>query len=86
MNLIFQAPFSGDGVDAASSALKKLGAIEPINPGYGASWAFAGYKGDHQNKSWVSQIYRPRYQGPAMISDMVNTPASDMGKPMVDNY
>lgn len=70
----------GEGVSAASSALKRLGAVEPINPGHGCSWAFAGYKGNHRDKSWVSQIYRPRYQGPAMISDTINTPAADMGK------
>ena len=76
MNIII---FPGDGVDAASDALKKLGAVEPIKPGHRSSWAFAGYKGNHHSKSWVSQIYRPRYQGPAMMSDMINTPASDMG-------
>ncbi|XP_057306663.1 catenin alpha-2-like isoform X2 [Hydractinia symbiolongicarpus] len=75
---------SGEGVSAANSALKRLGAVEPINPGHGCSWAFAGYKGNHRDKSWVSQIYRPRYQGPAMISDTINTPAADMGKILVE--
>ena len=63
----------------ARQALKRLGAVEPINPGPRSSWAFAGFSGDHENKDWISQVSRPRRQGPAMISDMINTPAADMG-------
>ena len=59
--------------------MKRFGAKD-IDAPYGASWAFAGYKGEHENKGWVTEVARPRYQGPAMISDMINTPAADMGK------
>ncbi|XP_066916590.1 catenin alpha-2-like [Clytia hemisphaerica] len=69
----------GDGIKAAAEALKRFGAKDVDAP-YGASWAFAGYKGDHENKGWVTEVARPRYQGPAMISDMINTPAADMGQ------
>lgn len=71
--------FKGDAVKLAADALRALGAYEPIDPGYSSSWSFAGYKGDYDNKEWVSQVTRPRYQGPSMISDMINTPAADMG-------
>jgi hypothetical protein len=60
--------------------LKQFGVHEPIDVGYGASWAFVGYKGNHSSKQWVSEVTRPRYQGPAMLSDMINTPAADMGR------
>lgn len=69
----------GEGAQAAEESLKRLGAKEDVNIGYGASWAFAGFKGDHSSKEWVAEVTRPRYQGPSMISNMINTPAADKG-------
>ena len=70
----------GKGVEKAEAALKRLGAVEPVDPGPKGSWAFAGFKGAHHTKNWVTQVTRPRYHGPAMISDLINTPAFDQGK------
>ena len=69
----------GEGILAAAESLKRLGAKEDVNIEYGASWAFAGFKGDHSSKDWVAEVTRPHYQGPAMISNMINTPAADKG-------
>ena len=71
--------FLGKGVEKAEAALKKLGAVEPMDPGFKGSWAFAGFKGAHHTKNWVTQVTRPRYHGPAMVADMINTPAADQG-------
>lgn len=71
--------FLGKGALAAVEALKKLGVKEEVIIEYGASWTFAGFKGDHFTKEWVAEVTRPRYQGPAMISNMINTPAVDKG-------
>ena len=71
--------FLGSGVEKAEAALKKLGAVEPVDPGYKGSWAFAGFKGAHHTKNWVTQVARPRYHGPAMVADMIDTPAADQG-------
>ena len=70
---------AGKGAEKAEAALKKLGAVEPMDPGYKGSWAFAGFKGAHHTKNWVTQVSRPRYHGPAMVADMINTPAADQG-------
>ena len=71
---------TGKGVEMAADSLKNLGAVEPFNPGYRNAWAFAGYKGNYTSKLWVSQVSRPRFEGPCNLSDMINTPAADMGK------
>ena len=71
--------YTGKGIEKAEGALKKLGAVEPLDPGHKGSWAFAGFKGPHHTKNWVTQVTRPRYHGPAMVADMINTPAADQG-------
>lgn len=59
--------------------MKRLGVKEDVNIEHGASWAFVGLKGDHYSKEWVAEVSRPRYEGPSMISNMINTPAADKG-------
>ena len=70
---------SGNGIMAASNVLKSLGAVEPIKLGPHDTWAFAGYKGGYKIKSWVAQSSVPSHKGPAVISNLINSPAAEIG-------
>ena len=50
----------------AISALKRLGAREPIILEYRSSFALAGFAGS-ELPSWVSQAQNKRYKGPSVL-------------------
>ena len=50
----------------AISALKRLGAREPIILEYRSSFALAGFAGT-ELPSWVSQAQNKRYKGPSVL-------------------
>ena len=58
-------------VDDAVDALKSLGATEPLNPGYRASWILLGFKGTGERPSWIKQAWNQRYFGPTYLSAKV---------------
>ena len=51
----------------AVAALKSLGAVEPVNPGYRGSWLLVGYKGPGAKPLWRQQAHAPRGAGPSEI-------------------
>ena len=51
----------------AISALKRLGAREPIILEFRSSFALAGFAGSGL-PSWVSQVQNKRYKGPSVLS------------------
>ena len=55
-------------VNDADSALKSLGATEPLNPGHRGSWLLVGYKGTGERPTWIRQAWKPRYRGPVYLS------------------
>ena len=51
----------------AISALKRLGAREPIILEFRSSFALAGFAGSSGLPSWVSQAQNKRYLGPSVL-------------------
>lgn len=60
----------------AKEALYEIGATGNVHPGFHGSWAFVGYTGPEQVK-WAKNISQPRYQGPAVIEEMLTSPSAE---------
>lgn len=60
----------------AKEALYDLGASGNVHPGFHGSWAFVGYTGPAPVK-WAKVISQPRYQGPAVIQEMITSPSAE---------
>lgn len=67
---------SGTSVNDAKEALYEIGATGNVHPGFHGSWAFVGYTGPEQVK-WAKNISQPRYQGPAVIEEMLTSPSAE---------
>jgi hypothetical protein len=65
----------GVGVNEAKDSLARIGATGAVNPGPGGSWVFMGYTGPDA-VDWVTQVARPRYKGPCVVSEFVTLPAA----------
>ena len=69
---------AGNDVAAAIPALERLGAKGPFDPGYHGSFAFSGSTGTP--KVWSKTEVRPRYHGPAILVQLIPTPAAQQGQ------
>lgn len=70
--------FSGNNVATAAPALERLGAEGPFDPGYHGSYAFSGCTGPAPRFYTKAEI-RPRYHGPAIVAQLIPTPAAQKG-------
>ena len=68
----------GNNVAAAAPALERLGAEGPFDPGYHGSFAFSGCTGPTPRFYTKAEI-RPRYYGPAIVAQLIPTPAAQKG-------
>jgi len=66
-------------VPPALSALRRLGAKDPILVALRGSFAFAGYA-ETNKPSWVTQQQHERYQGPSIISLVIPLQSHQSGK------
>lgn len=69
---------NGDRALFASSALRSIGAIDPVYPFREGSWAFIGYKGK-EKVNWVMQTFKTAGNGPSIVNARI--PLTDI-KPM----
>ncbi|PFX19617.1 Catenin alpha-2 [Stylophora pistillata] len=67
---------TGTSVNDAKEALYDIGATGNVHPGFHGSWAFVGYTGPEHVK-WAKNISQPRYQGPAVIEEMLTSPSAE---------
>lgn len=70
--------FLGNNVATAAPALERLGAEGPFDPGYHGSYAFSGCTGPAPRFYTKAEI-RPRYHGPAIVAQLIPTPAAQKG-------
>ena len=70
--------FSGNNVATAAPALERLGAQGPFDPGYHGSYAFSGCTGSAPRFYTKAEV-RPRYHGPAIVAQLIPTPAAQKG-------
>ncbi|XP_020626915.1 catenin alpha-2-like [Orbicella faveolata] len=68
----------GNNVATAAPALERLGAQGPFDPGYHGSYAFSGCTGPAPRFYTKAEI-RPRYHGPAIVAQLIPTPAAQKG-------
>ncbi|KAJ7385581.1 Catenin alpha-1 [Desmophyllum pertusum] len=68
----------GNNVATAAPALERLGADGPFDPGFHGSYAFSGCTGPTQRFYTKAEI-RPRYHGPAIVAQLIPTPAAQKG-------
>ena len=68
----------GNNVAAAAPAFERLGAEGPFDPGYHGSFAFSGCTGPTPRFYTKAEI-RPRYYGPAIVAQLIPTPAAQKG-------
>lgn len=68
----------GNNVGAAAPALERLGAEGPFDAGYHGSYAFSGCTGSAP-RFYTSTEVRPRYHGPAIVAQIIPTPAAQKG-------
>ena len=68
----------GNNVATAAPALERLGAQGPFDPGYHGSYAFSGCTGSAPRFYTKAEI-RPRYHGPAIVAQLIPTPAAQKG-------
>ena len=69
---------SGNNVGAAVPALERVGAQGPFDPGYHGSYAFSGCTGPAPRFYTRAEV-RPRYHGPAIVAQLIPTPAAQKG-------
>ena len=69
---------SGNNVGAAAPALEYLGAEGPFDAGYHGSYAFSGCTGSAPRYYTRTEV-RPRYHGPAIVAQIISTPAAQKG-------
>ena len=70
--------FLGNNVATAIPALERLGAQGPFDPGYHGSYAFSGCTGTAPRFYTKAEV-RPRYHGPAIVAQLIPTPAAQKG-------
>ena len=63
---------------AAAPALERLGAEGPFDPGFHGSYAFSGCTGPAPRFYTKAEV-RPRYHGPAIVAQLIPTPAAQKG-------
>ena len=68
----------GNNVATAIPALERLGAQGPFDPGYHGSYAFSGCTGTAPRFYTKAEV-RPRYHGPAIVAQLIPTPAAQKG-------
>ena len=68
----------GNNVAAAAPALERLGAEGPFDPGFHGSYAFSGCTGPAPRFYTKAEV-RPRYHGPAIVAQLIPTPAAQKG-------
>jgi len=68
----------GNNVATAAPALERLGAQGPFDPGYHGSYAFSGCTGPAPRFYTKAEV-RPRYHGPAIVAQLIPTPAAQKG-------
>ena len=61
----------------AINALKRLGTTEPVQPGYRASFALAGYAGVNK-PPWITQKRANQGQGPSEFSLTIPLSAGEL--------
>ncbi|XP_031564401.1 catenin alpha-2-like [Actinia tenebrosa] len=69
----------GNNAIVAGKAFEKIGFTGDLDPGYKGSFAFAGCTGP-KKRYWSSAEIRPRYRGPAIVAQIIPTPAAQAGQ------